>query len=41
VQRHSLVGSFQKPQGQGFIAAASMNDAGNVSDIAARLIVTF
>jgi len=34
------VGSFQKPQGQGFIAPAKTNEAGKVNDIAARLIVT-
>src|SRR5215510_13512430 len=36
----SRVGSLKNPQGQGFIAAASMKRDGNVNDIDARLIVT-
>jgi len=40
VQWHSRVGSPKYPQGHGFIAAANMNREGNVTDIAARAIVT-
>ena len=36
VQWHSRVLSLKNPQGQGFMAAASMNRAGKVSDMAAR-----
>jgi hypothetical protein len=32
---------LRKPYGHGFIAAASINEAGKVKDIAARLMVTF
>jgi hypothetical protein len=40
VQWHSLVGSPKYQHGQGFIAAASMNRAGKVTETAAREIVT-
>src|SRR5208283_846203 len=40
VQWQSRVGSPKYPQGHGFIAAASINREGNVTDIAARAIVT-
>jgi hypothetical protein len=37
---HSRDLSLKYPQGHGFIAAASMNRAGKLSDIDARAIVT-
>src|SRR5438552_925038 len=40
VQWHSRERSLKYPQGQGFMAAASMNRAGNVSDMAARAMHT-
>jgi hypothetical protein len=40
VQWHSRVGSPKYPHGQGFIAAASMNREGKVTETAAREIVT-
>ena len=39
-QWHSRVGSPKNPQGHGFIAAASMNRAGKVTQMAARAMVT-
>ena len=39
VHRHSCDLSLKKPQGQGFIAAASMKRAGKLSDMAAREMV--
>jgi hypothetical protein len=40
VQWHSRVGSPKYTHGQGFIAAASMNREGKVTETAAREIVT-
>src|SRR6185312_12619155 len=40
VQWHSRVRSLKYPQGQGFMAAASMNRAGKVSDMEARAMET-
>src|SRR6266478_4924804 len=40
VQWHSRVGAPKYPQGQGFIAAASTKREGNVTDTAARDMVT-
>jgi hypothetical protein len=40
VQWHSRLGSPKYPHGHGFIAAASMNREGNVTDTAARAMVT-
>jgi len=40
VQWHPCPGSPKCPHGQGFIAAASINREGNVTEIAALAIVT-
>jgi hypothetical protein len=40
LQEHSREVSPKKPQGQGFIAAASIKRAGKVSEVLAREMVT-
>jgi len=40
VHMHSRDLSLKYPQGQGFMAAASMNRAGKLNDIEARAMVT-